>query len=66
MNNSLMVYGANGYSAGLILKKLIDKNIIPVLAGRNQQAISGTAKKYNCEYRVMFLSISFLSISPAE
>jgi short subunit dehydrogenase-like uncharacterized protein len=50
--NKLMIYGANGYSAKLILKELIENKIKPLLAGRNEQAIVHLARQYNCDYRI--------------
>lgn len=51
-----MVYGANGYSAQLIISELLQKDINPILAGRNNKLIMRTAKKYNCEFRVFDLN----------
>lgn len=53
MHNKLMIYGANGYSAQLIIEELIKRNIRPLLAGRNQLVLKQLARKYNCE-RVAF------------
>jgi short subunit dehydrogenase-like uncharacterized protein len=53
--NKLMVYGANGYSAQLIIEELISKNIKPVLAGRNASRIIPLADKFKCEYRIFDL-----------
>jgi short subunit dehydrogenase-like uncharacterized protein len=55
MNNSLLIYGANGYSAQLIIRKLIDRNIVPILAGRNYNGVIEAAQKFNCEYRIFGL-----------
>ena len=33
--NKLMIYGAGGYSAQLIIEELLKKGIRPILAGRN-------------------------------
>jgi short subunit dehydrogenase-like uncharacterized protein len=59
MNTSippLMVYGANGYSAQLIIEEFLSRNIFPVLAGRNETALKHLAQKYNCEYKTFDLS----------
>lgn len=56
MNNNILLYGANGYSAGLILEKLLERNITPVLAGRNKDSIIPLADKYNCEHRIFDLN----------
>ncbi|MFA7227399.1 MAG: saccharopine dehydrogenase NADP-binding domain-containing protein [Melioribacteraceae bacterium] len=59
MNNldpRLMVYGANGYSAQLIIEELIARKINPVLAGRNKEEVSSLAQKYNLEFKIFDLS----------
>lgn len=53
--NKLMVYGANGYSAQLIIEGLTARNIKPILAGRNEQAVKNVAEKFLCEYRIFNL-----------
>lgn len=58
--NKLMVYGANGYSAQLIIEELISKNIRPILAGRNKSQLISLAKKFNCEYRAFDLEDAVL------
>ncbi len=52
----LMIYGANGYSARLIIDELIKKNIKPILAGRNEAALKQLADKYDCDYKSFDLS----------
>lgn len=59
MNRSekkLMIYGANGYSAQLIIEELLKKGIKPVLSGRNWEAVSSIAQKYSCEFRIFDLT----------
>jgi short subunit dehydrogenase-like uncharacterized protein len=56
IKNKLMVYGANGYSAQLIIDELIERGIKPILAGRNFEAIKNVATKYSCDYRVFDLN----------
>lgn len=51
-----MIYGANGYSAGLIIEELIGHGIKPLLAGRNIIAIEQIAEKYKCSYKVFELN----------
>ncbi len=55
-NNSILVYGANGYSAQLIIEKLIHEGIVPVLAGRNEDAVKFVADKFNCNYKIFDLA----------
>ncbi|MDQ7817728.1 MAG: saccharopine dehydrogenase NADP-binding domain-containing protein [Melioribacteraceae bacterium] len=54
--NSLMVYGANGYSAQLIIEELLSRGIKPILAGRNGTAIKKIAQKYSCVYKIFDLT----------
>jgi len=56
IKNKLMVYGANGYSAQLIIEELIQRDIKPILAGRNSEAIKEVAAKFSCDYRVFDLN----------
>jgi len=52
----LMIYGANGYSAQLIIEELIARNIKPILAGRNKKAIAKVAEKFSCQYNIFDLT----------
>ncbi|MFA3783782.1 trans-acting enoyl reductase family protein [Melioribacteraceae bacterium 4301-Me] len=45
--NGLLIYGANGYTANLIINELLKRNIKPVLSGRNESAIKKLIEKYN-------------------
>jgi short subunit dehydrogenase-like uncharacterized protein len=51
-----MIYGANGYSAKLIIEELLNRGIKPLLAGRNGSAIKKAAEKYSCEYKIFDLA----------
>ena len=51
-----MIYGANGYSAGLIIEELIGRGIKPQLAGRNEKVIKQVAEKYKCSFKVFDLN----------
>lgn len=53
--NKLLIYGANGYSANLIIEELISRGVKPVLAGRNEEKIKDLAEMYSCEYSVFGL-----------
>lgn len=48
---SWMLYGANGYTAGLILERAIKAGHQPVLAGRNAETINALGAKYNLPVR---------------
>ena len=50
-----LLYGANGYTAQLIIKESIKQGLKPVLAGRNEEKIKSLAKKYDLPFRVFSL-----------
>jgi short subunit dehydrogenase-like uncharacterized protein len=50
---SWMLYGANGYTGGLIAQQAIDRGHHPVLAGRNGPEISALAGRLGLSYRVV-------------
>ncbi len=52
--NKLMLYGANGYSAKLILEELLKHGIKPILAGRNSSVID-LAEEKDLESRIFDL-----------
>ena len=51
-----LLYGANGYTAQLIIKKSVELGLKPVLAGRNKEKILKLSEKYKLSYRVFDLS----------
>lgn len=55
---SVLIYGANGYSAKLIIEELISRGIKPILSGRNESALKELSYKYDCEYRAVDLNDS--------
>ncbi len=52
----LLIYGANGYTAGLIIRFSDNYGIKPIIAGRNAEKIEAIAKEYELEYKVFDLS----------
>lgn len=54
----IILYGANGYSAKLILDELLYRGIKPVLAGRNIYALSSLANKKNLSSQIFSLEDS--------
>ena len=50
-----MLYGANGYTARLIIKEFVGAGLKPVLAGRDQEKISALADKHGFEYSIFSL-----------
>ena len=45
-----LLYGATGYTAGLVIKHAIKFGITPVLSGRNKQTIEALANIHHLEY----------------
>ena len=48
----ILLYGANGYTGQLILKKALEKGLKPVIAGRSEYSISKLAGEHGLQYRV--------------
>lgn len=53
---SWMIYGANGYSGELIAREAVARGLAPVLAGRNEAAVTTLAQELNLEARVFALA----------
>ncbi len=51
----VLLYGANGYTAQLIIEKALQEGLKPILAGRNGLIISGLSRKYGLPYRIFDL-----------
>lgn len=58
MENTFLLYGANGYTGELIARHSLELGLKPILAGRNQSAISALAEELNLEYVVFSLDDS--------
>lgn len=56
MQNSFLLYGANGYTGELIAKFAAGYDLRPILAGRRENAIAPLAKKIGVEYRIFDLN----------
>lgn len=50
-----LLYGANGYTAQLIIKESLKSGLKPVLAGRNKESIEALAKKHQLDYLIFGL-----------
>jgi short subunit dehydrogenase-like uncharacterized protein len=50
-----LVYGANGYTARLIVKEAIERGLRPVIAGRNRDAVELLAARFDCPARTFAL-----------
>ena len=55
MNNTFLIYGANGYTGELITRYAVERGMKPILAGRNAIKVEELAKKHHLEYRVFSL-----------
>jgi short subunit dehydrogenase-like uncharacterized protein len=55
-NNSFLLYGANGYTGGLIAKYAAQYGLHPVLAGRRENAIKLLAGQLNLPYKIFDLT----------
>jgi short subunit dehydrogenase-like uncharacterized protein len=53
--NTFLLYGANGYTAGLIIRMAAEYGLRPFLAGRNESAIRQLAEVHGLDYRVASL-----------
>lgn len=56
MQDSFLLYGANGYTGKLIIQAALEKGLKPVIAGRNEEQIRSLARDYNLQYTVFDLS----------
>lgn len=56
MQNSFLLYGANGYTGELIARYASQYELQPVLAGRREEALTPLAAKLNLPYKVIDLS----------
>ena len=57
-----LLYGANGYTAQLIIKESLKQGLRPVLAGRNKTKIEPLAAEYALPYRIIDLEDEALLI----
>lgn len=58
MNVNFLLYGANGYTANLIIERASHFGLTPILAGRNEAKVSALAQQYGLKYRVADLNDS--------
>ena len=55
MSSNWMIYGANGYTGRLTAEAAVEQGMSPILAGRNEEAVSALAKKLNLSWRIFDL-----------
>lgn len=51
MSSSFLLYGANGYTGGLVARLAVERGLSPVLAGRDRAKIEPLAAELGLEYR---------------
>jgi short subunit dehydrogenase-like uncharacterized protein len=52
---TFLIYGANGYTGELIARFAAEKNLKPILAGRNAEKVEALAKQHDLDFRVFSL-----------
>ena len=57
MKTDVLLYGANGYSAKLVLKQFLKSGIKPILGGRNESEVEKIADENNLDCRIFGLEI---------
>ncbi len=55
MNNNILIYGANGYTAELIIELALAEGAKPILAGRSAKKLAPLATRHGLSYRVFAL-----------
>ena len=65
-NNSILLYGANGYTGGLIAKYAAQYGLNAILAGRSRDAIKTLAGQLNLSYKIFDLSDTALLIAALQ
>ena len=55
-SNQFLLYGANGYTAGLIIPVALQQGLKPILSGRRKEVLEPLSAKYNLPFKVIDLS----------
>ncbi len=55
MEKTFLLYGANGYTGELITRFAAERNLKPILAGRNEEKIRELAEKFKMDFRIFSL-----------
>ncbi|MFZ4481334.1 MAG: saccharopine dehydrogenase family protein [Rhodoferax sp.] len=55
MTNNIFIYGANGYTAGLIIQLALTEGAKPILAGRSEEKLAPLAKLHKLPMRAFAL-----------
>ena len=54
-NDEILIYGASGYTAQLVIERALLDGARPILAGRSQAKTKAIADQYNLPFRVFGL-----------
>ena len=65
-DSSWMIYGANGYTAQIIIKVAQERGMKPILAGRNSKVIEALAEEHGLKYSIFKLADSISAIKALE
>lgn len=55
MEKNFLIYGANGYTGELILRRAVEQGLKPLIAGRNAEKLASLAEKYAVPFRAFSL-----------
>jgi short subunit dehydrogenase-like uncharacterized protein len=61
-----MIYGANGFTGELMAREAVRRGLEPILAGRNEAAVSALATELGLDFRIFSLNESPAAISALE
>ncbi|MBI3823852.1 MAG: saccharopine dehydrogenase NADP-binding domain-containing protein [Planctomycetes bacterium] len=56
--SNFLIYGANGYTGGLIARESARRGMTPILAGRNAEGVAALAAELKLEQRVFALDVA--------
>jgi short subunit dehydrogenase-like uncharacterized protein len=62
-NTSWLIYGASGYTGGLLARAATARGMRPTLAGRSRESVESLGKELGCETRTMSLDDPYLARS---
>lgn len=52
----MLIYGANGYTGELIIRRAVERGLKPIIAGRNEEKIKALAEQYDLPFRIFALN----------
>src|SRR5437762_2753778 len=63
MQNSFLLYGANGYTGELIARYAAEYDLLPILAGRREEVLKPLAAKLNYSYKIFDVNDSIALVA---